>query len=608
MTAGHELAARTEQELAARVIDTLLREDYADLSQRVRLLRQGNPALQLPAGHGGAGLVLPLERDGFLADLRVRRAACPRLTLDDVDSALAAVSDPRDSAGVASFADECRQALATLRLRERCLPGIRAGLARRWHAGPGTWCGPSGMLAYEALAATMPHPVYPTAECRHGLSEDDSLRYVPEYLPEFGLRWVAVPRSRLTMAGRHDCRPPWWPLMPEVGLPESLAATHDLVPVHPLTARHQLARALDEAGLTGAGAEGPAGPADQAMIAPGTCLPVTPTLSTRTVAVVGQPRSHIKLPLPMSTLGRLNRRFIQPGTLADGALVRNVLATAARDDQMLGGLLLADEGTYAHAGHPYLAYLLRRLPAGLDNCRIVPLGALLAPALGAAAEGGRPLVIEELASWAAAGDLPGLFGAYLELLFDTHVRLFARYGIALEAHQQNTALVLSQLGGAACAEAPARLLVKDFDGALIHLPRLESTLGPGAPDESAFADPRLITRSDDALADVFITIIVHLCATALAFGLAERGVAPLPDLLALIRQRLATALDRQAGWPAAAVLRARVLDADRLPGKSMVTAGTLVAKSRTGARDINKFYGTNGPNYLKASPDLRSGE
>jgi hypothetical protein len=33
----------------------------------------------------------------------------------------------------------------------------------------------------------------------------------------------------------------------------------------------------------------------------------------------------------------------------------------------------------------------------------------------------------------------------------------------------------------------------------------------------------------------------------------------------------------------------------------MVTAGTLVAKSRTGASDINKFYGTNGPNYLKDS-------
>ena len=613
MIAERELAARTEHELAARVIDTLLREDYAGLSLRVRL-SQGTVALHLPAGQGAAGLVLPLERGGFLADLRISRSACPQLALDDVDAALAAISDPMDSAGVASFAEECRQALATLELRERCLPSIRAGLASRWHTTAGTWCGASGMLGYEALAAAMPHPVYPTSECRLGLGEDDSLRYMPEYRPEFGLRWVAVPRSRLTMAGWHDRRPSWWPSPPEVGLPESLAATHDLMPVHPLTARHQLARALDEAGLTRAGAEEPAGgPTDWAMIAPGTCLRVTPTLSARTVAVVAHPRSHIKLPLPTSTLGLLNRRFIQPGSLADGALVRSILATITRDDDVLGGLLLADEGTYAHVGHPYLAYLLRRLPAGLESCRIVSLGALLAPSPGADTQGRgpetcRPLVIEDLVGWASAGDLPGLFGAYLEVLFDTHVRLLTRYGIALEAHQQNTALVLSLPGEAARAQAPARLLVKDFDGALIHLPRLKSALGPDVPDGSAFSDPRLITRSDDALADVFITIIVHLCAGALAFGLAERGVAPLPDLLAMIRQRLAAALDRHAGWPATAVLRARVLDADRLPGKSMVTAGTLVAKARTGASDINKFYGTNGPNYLKANADLRSCE
>jgi len=607
MIADRELAAgtepRTEHELAARVIDTLLREDYAGLSLRVRL-SQGIPALHLPAAQGVAGLVLPLERDGFLADLRISRAACPQLALDDVDSVLAAVSDPVDSAGVASFAEECRQALATLELRERCLPGIRAGLAGRGRTSPGTWCGASGMLAYEALAAAMPHPVYPTSACRRGLGEDDSLHYTPEFRPEFGLRWAAVPRSRLTTAGWHDRLPPWWPVPAEAGLPESLAATHDLMPVHPLTARHQLARALHEAGLTRPGAGGQA--ADRAMIAPGTCLRVTPTLSTRTVAVVGQPRSHLKLPLPTSTLGLLNRRLIMPGTLADGALVRSILATITRADEMLGGLLLADEGTYAHAGHPYLACLLRQLPAGLESCRIVSLGALLAPGPDADALTGRPLVIEDLARWASAGDGPGLFGAYLEVLFDTHVGLLTRYGIALEAHQQNTALVLAQPGEAARGRAQARLLVKDFDGTLIHLPRLKSALGPDGPDESAFSDPRLITQSDDELADVFITIIVHLCAGALAFGLAERGVAPLPDLLAMIRQRLAAALDRQAGWPAAAVLRARVLDADRLPGKSMVTAGTLVAKSRTGASDINKFYGTSGPNYLKVNADLRS--
>ncbi|KPC73446.1 hypothetical protein ADL35_27570, partial [Streptomyces sp. NRRL WC-3753] len=51
------------------------------------------------------------------------------------------------------------------------------------------------------------------------------------------------------------------------------------------------------------------------------------------------------------------------------------------------------------------------------------------------------------------------------------------------------------------------------------------------------------------------------------------------------------------GAPFAAVLRTRVLDADRLPVKAMVTAGSLLTKRRSGASDINKHYVT-GPNYL----------
>jgi siderophore synthetase component len=367
--------------------------------------------------------------------------------------------------------------------------------------------------------------------------------------------------------------------------------------VHPVTARRELGLALAASGL----AEGP--DRSRAMIAPRAHLRVTPTLSIRTVAATGQPGDHVKMPLPTATLGRLNRRLIQPGTLADGSLVRDVLATAAHGDEVLrSDLLLADEGSYAHAGHPCLGYLLRRLPPGLGRCQIVPVAALLAPAPDAAAGASRPVVIDELARWTRDGDMPGLLGAYLEVLFRVHVRLFARYGIALEAHQQNTALVLGPPGTA----AGPRLLVKDFDGTLIHLPRLTAALGPAAPRAPAFADARLLTQSDDALADVFITITVHLCAAALAFGLARRGAAPLPELLALVRRTLTTALDDHAGWPSTATLRSRVLDADRLPGKSMVTAGTLVAKARTGASDINKFYGTSGPNYLKADDRTRS--
>ena len=305
-----------------------------------------------------------------------------------------------------------------------------------------------------------------------------------------------------------------------------------------------------------------------------------PTLSTRTVVVTADPQAQLKLPLPVSTLGLRNRRAMEPRTLGDGALVRRVLAAAADRDPGLDTLLLADDGDFGHAGHPCLAYLRRRLPDGLGADRIVPVAALLAET------NGRP-VIEELAG---PEPVPAYFRRYLDLVFGIAVRLFVRYGIALESHQQDAALV---------AGPGLRLLIKDFDGALINHARLAAALGGAAPEPDGFGDQRMLTASDDALADVFITITVHLCAGALAFGLAERGFAPLGALLATVREALEAALDRQAGDPAARLLRARALEAGRLPVKAMLTAGTLTGKARTGARDINKFSGPPGPNYLR---------
>jgi siderophore synthetase component len=545
-------ATELEPDLAASILDALVRENFAGLAARIDRTDPSAPALHLP-GHPA----LPLEPDGFLTDLRLQRPA--PLTLADVNAALQALADPEDEDGVRAFAQECRQALAALDLRQR----ESWRLARRAPLPGGR--GLDGLLAFDALAATQPHPAYPTSAVRLGFTDADTLAYAPEYRPEFALHWVAIPRDQLT---RPQNPPQWWPRPSDVGLPVVLDGEHDLFPVHPLTARRELSQALNEVGL----------PAAQ-LIAPGTHLKVAPTLSTRTVAVKSQPGLHLKLPLPTSTLGRLNRRSLGPGTLADGALVRAVV-TSARAAR----LLLADESHYAHAGHPFLGYLMRRFPDGLDRCHVVPIAALLAPGRGP------DLVIEELARQYGDGTVAGLFRDYLDLLFGVAVHLFVRYGIALESHQQNAALVLDPDG-------PLRLLVKDFDGALIHHPRLTRAM-PGAPGVARFADPRLLTGSDDALADVFITITVHLGAGALAFGLARAGRARLPELLDLIRGALTRAVDRYPGHPAAAVLRARVLEADRLPGKTMLTAGTLMTKARSGASDINKCYGTTGPNYL----------
>ncbi|HEY2267694.1 MAG TPA: IucA/IucC family protein [Streptosporangiaceae bacterium] len=583
------LAARDaaiEAGLATAVIDTLLREDYAGLAGRVRATADG-PVLDWPGGP-----VLPLRPDGFLADLAVAGPA--PLTLGDVSSLLAAVAPAADADGVAAFGVECRQALATLRLRERHLREGTTGGEQPRDLAAESWLGAGGAVGYDALAAARPHPAYPTAACRLGFTREDSLRYAPEFRPEFELAWAAIPRAALVTS--RPGRPDWWPEMTEVGLPAGLADSHELLPVHPLTARLGLAQALAEAGLAGGGLGGDA--LGGAVVAPGRWLAVRPTLSTRTVAVTADPGVQLKLPLPVSTLGRLNRRGLVPRTLSDGALIGRLLAGLAARDPALGGLLLADDGDFAHAGHPALGYLRRRLPDGLGACRVVSVAALLAPVPGtegpmeAPGAAGR-LVIDELAGLGWGGDPVAFFRAYLDLLFGVQVRLFTRYGIALESHQQNAAVV--------AGAGALRLLVKDFDGALIGHARLADALGGAGPEPGAFGDQRLLAGSDDELADVFITITVHLCAGALAFGLARRGYAPLGELLAAVRAALAGALDREDDTPAARRLRARVLEADRLTGKAMVTAGTLTEKSRSGARDINKFYGPGGPNYLKAA-------
>lgn len=370
---------------------------------------------------------------------------------------------------------------------------------------------------HDALAARLGHPVYPLGRCKLGLSADELRRYAPEYQPSFTLRWTGVREP--VLAGE---LPSWWPTAAELGLPGDVTP----FPVHPLTAERGIVQA------------------------PVSHLQVQPTLSMRTLAVT--PTEHVKVPLPTSTLGRRNVRSIKPGTLVDGARVQALLTRIAAAERL--PVLLADEQTYGHAHDSYLGFLVRRMPVA-DS---VPVAALLART----PQG--PYVIEEMAD-----DVEEFFSGYLRVLFAWNTALFERYGIALEAHQQNVAVT-----------PRLELVLKDNDGALLS--------------EGDFEDPRMV-GGREARARVFVTITLHLCAGALAFGLAERGLLPLRRALALVRDRL----DEAVTDP---FLRARTLDAVRLPAKAMLTAGTLVPKERTGAADINKHYGPSGPNYLKEIP------
>ncbi|MET8119407.1 IucA/IucC family protein [Micromonospora sp. NPDC005189] len=533
-----------EREVFARVLDALLREDHLGLLSTGR--PDGPDWWQVPRP---AGLLrIPVRVDGFQQALR--SAAPMVLVVDNGDThrtdtveglltLLAPHGNAEAEAGWLDFSAECRADLRARRLAARHRPRVLAEVAAERAITP---TGMPAALLDDVLAAHHGHPVYPTDRCRHGLSDDELRRYAPEHAPRLTLRWYAASAEDVRLTGE---LPSWWPRAPR--------SDQLLLPVHPITA------ARDALPVT-----------DQPLIS------ARPTLSMRTVALDHDPYLHLKLPLPTASLGARNRRTLHPGSLADGAAVAGLLDRIANaEPAFVRRIRHADEGTWAHVdGDERRSFLLRRFPRDLADVHVVPVAAL------AAADPVAGTVLERISPEHPAT----LLNSYLDLLLDWHVFLWLRHGIALEAHPQNIHLLVHPDG-------TVGLLYKDNDGA-----RLDAR--HGGPSGLALGDDRMWARDPQELADVFITITLHLAAAAPLVALAARGL-PVPSPAEALVPRLVAARDRWGDGPAMRTFTERVLRAAHLPIKAMLTAGTLLPKQRLGCADINKYYLRTGPNYLR---------
>ncbi|MEU8014756.1 IucA/IucC family protein [Micromonospora parva] len=534
-----------EREVFTRVLDALLREDHLGLLTAGRADGPDWWQVSHPAGR----LRIPVRADGFQQAVR---SSAPTVllvdgngdarrteTLEGLLTLLAPHGNAEAEAGWRDFAVECRADLRARRLaarnRQRVLTEVAAERM-------GTPTGLPAAILDDVLAAHQGHPVYPTDRCRHDLRDDELLRYAPEHAPRFALRWYTAPAADVRLTGQ---LPAWWPPAPR--------PDHLLLPAHPLTVARDALPVVD--------------------------LPVTrvrPTLSMRTVALDHDPYLHLKLPLPTASLGARNRRTLQPGSLADGAAVAALLdRIATTEPRFVGRIRHADESTWAQVdGDERRGFLLRRFPHDLAGVQVVPVAAL------AAADPVAGTVLDRISPQRPVA----LLESYLDLLLDWHVFLWLRHGIALEAHPQNIHLLVHPDG-------TVGLLYKDNDGARLDA-RHDGPTGPALHDERMWAgDPQ-------ELADVFITITVHLAAAAPLVALAARGL-PVPTPAEALVPRLVAARDRWGDLPAARTFTERVLNATHLPVKAMLTAGTLLPKQRLGCTDINKYYLRTGPNYLR---------
>lgn len=571
-----------------RIVDALLREDVGGCFSRGTLSTRPPVGLPVTASReawlvvAGAGEVdrvwLPVLPSAHMQDLRFdpRRpvaAECGAVLLHPREPAelvrwLLPPGTPEEAACVQDFVDEYRTALEH---RARCEAERERLASFAGNPASGRWW--ERLLRFERLAAFQDHPYYPTARAKVGFSLADLERFAPEFRPSFALRWLALPRELLPVRG---APPAWWPTPGEVGLPSGLARSHGLLPVHPHTWE---ALRADE-GLREVLAT--------ARWAPRACVEVSPTLSVRTVVVLAEPCWHLKLPLRIRTLGTRNLRTMKPSTVHDGHVIQSLLAAiVAREPGLAERVLLTDEEHGgALEGQPLLGYLARRYPASLTDETLVPVAGLAAQA-----PDGR-LVLELLAEQHSAGDVRRLWDEYVALTLELHLRLWVRYGLALESNQQNSVLVLS-------GRAPGlRLLLKDNDAPRLWPARL-GRVDAFAPVPERLRDRRILCDDEDALARMFLTITLQLNLSAPLEAAAARGLLDRSEGYARVRAhavRVLEALEREGEDVRAA--RHWLLEATRHPVKYLLTAATLRPKAATGAADVNKFYGLTGPNPL----------
>jgi staphyloferrin A synthase len=246
------------------------------------------------------------------------------------------------------------------------------------------------------------HPVHPCCRTRGGMTVAEVLAYAPEHHPVIRLRRLRVPPER------------WY------GDPEPVLYAHPW----------QAERLRDAyPWLTDDGETGP----------------VRPLMSLRTVAPLAG-GAHVKTAVDVQLTSAV--RIVSPAAVHNGPVLSRLLRELTRD-LPLDVLAETAAGAVVIDGEPqrHLAYLRRDAPRIGAGQAVLPLAAL-------------GTVLDE-----AVGDPYAWVEALAALLVPALLTVLRR-GVALEAHGQNTLVVLE-------AGRPVRILYRDLGGVRVSAQRLQ---------------------------------------------------------------------------------------------------------------------------------------
>lgn len=441
--------------------------------------------------------------------------------------------------------------------------------ARRAAADPGF-----SPLALFEQAVVDGHPLHPCARVRGGMTVAELFAHAPEWADEVAVRIVAVATSSFT-------QPPFarrgmtallrrrYPGLADAadGHLRGVAqdpADYELLPVHPW----QLCRVLVDRYAEQL-ADG------RVIVIPRARIPARPLLSLRTLAPAAHRRAaHIKTAVDIRLTTAI--RVVSPATAHNGPMMSALLAEICRREHGFGGrfISLAElaSGSYRPApGEPVdaaasLAAIARESPE-----RHAGDGEVALPAAALAARSpltGRPMfadVLHELASHrrpVRCDDTAERFlASYCDCTVPALLTLLSRWGVALEAHGQNTIVVLRN-------GLPVRSLYRDFGSIRVSTARLtRSGLRP-----PALAGALPTDDEDELRAGLFFPLLnTHLSQVVAA--LARAGDTEAPRLWRLVARCCRASYATLTADPTIAAQASRdeaVLFGPTLPAKAML--------------------------------------
>lgn len=312
------------------------------------------------------------------------------------------------------------------------------------------------------------------------------------------------------------------------------------------------------------------------LLLPEVQMGATPTMSFRTVVPDGVSMlPHIKLPvaLRLTTV----QRTVSPKATVMGPRLTQLLTRMVADEGGFGGTLdILGEQVGLHYIDPdgdddrsrHLSVLFRCNPMSKrTNARFpVPAGALFADS----PVDGRALVTELVAlSYGdhASGALQ-FYKHYVDSVLTAVLGPYLLYGIAFEAHQQNSFMMVDQ------AYRPVQLLVRDFGDVRVHGPSLHRA---GLSLE-LFRAGHTVFDADEPVRDKLLhaVMLCHLSELGVQLARSYRHAesafwsvlrASTIDAFECLRPRadpqrwkIERAAILEADWPSKALLRMRLFD------------------------------------------------